>query len=450
MKKIFTLLAGVLLACGAQAQTATDAYLDIANYASLDNIDLKACTKLYSYDETKKVLVLSGYAAYQSSVQGQGDAAATKNCLGFVTYTASGSSTVDGGWAADGDFNGSAYYGLMDKDGNASDRAAAIKSANAYTFKVTNITKVSVLGKCGKKTERQIIMTVKEGETEIAKKMDDQNSIVTLTVDELDASKTYDITITGNSSSNGHFYEIAFYQAGGSGEQPEVPNDPTPATVWNFAAELSSNDAANLAADATNWAFSDENGYWSNETVITQRNVYTTLKANNVDLELTQGIEFTRDHSDGLDKGRIRIAPEKYFAINGSGTSMKLPGLSMNDVIKLRVKGAGTSARQINITNGDIESIPSQTEGEGSEEKTIVVEVVFNVAHNGDIILSPSNGFQFMAITINTDLPEDTSTGIETVKTNTTEGTAMYNLAGQKVAEGYKGVVIMNGKKVVK
>lgn len=41
-----------------------------------------------------------------------------------------------------------------------------------------------------------------------------------------------------------------------------------------------------------------------------------------------------------------------------------------------------------------------------------------------------------------------TSTGINTVKA-TAENGVRYNLAGQKVAEGYKGVVIMNGKKVV-
>ncbi len=41
-----------------------------------------------------------------------------------------------------------------------------------------------------------------------------------------------------------------------------------------------------------------------------------------------------------------------------------------------------------------------------------------------------------------------TSTGINTVKA-TSENGVRYNLAGQKVAEGYKGVVIENGKKVV-
>lgn len=40
-------------------------------------------------------------------------------------------------------------------------------------------------------------------------------------------------------------------------------------------------------------------------------------------------------------------------------------------------------------------------------------------------------------------------TGIKTVKADATENGATYNLAGQKVDENYKGVVIQNGKKVV-
>ena len=40
-------------------------------------------------------------------------------------------------------------------------------------------------------------------------------------------------------------------------------------------------------------------------------------------------------------------------------------------------------------------------------------------------------------------------TGIEAVKANTVSNGVMYNLAGQVVNKGYKGLVIMNGKKVV-
>ncbi len=42
-----------------------------------------------------------------------------------------------------------------------------------------------------------------------------------------------------------------------------------------------------------------------------------------------------------------------------------------------------------------------------------------------------------------------TSTGISTVKTADVNDGAIYNLAGQKVGEGFKGIAIRNGKKVV-
>lgn len=42
------------------------------------------------------------------------------------------------------------------------------------------------------------------------------------------------------------------------------------------------------------------------------------------------------------------------------------------------------------------------------------------------------------------------ATGIQSAKAEKAANTESYNLAGQKVSENYKGVVIMNGKKVVK
>jgi hypothetical protein len=41
------------------------------------------------------------------------------------------------------------------------------------------------------------------------------------------------------------------------------------------------------------------------------------------------------------------------------------------------------------------------------------------------------------------------ATGIQGVKTVKAQSSAIYNLAGQRVDANYKGVVIMNGKKVV-
>ncbi len=44
---------------------------------------------------------------------------------------------------------------------------------------------------------------------------------------------------------------------------------------------------------------------------------------------------------------------------------------------------------------------------------------------------------------------EDTPSGVKAVKAVKADNGALYNLAGQKVNDSYKGVVIMNGKKIV-
>jgi hypothetical protein len=46
------------------------------------------------------------------------------------------------------------------------------------------------------------------------------------------------------------------------------------------------------------------------------------------------------------------------------------------------------------------------------------------------------------------EFKEGSSAGINTVKSASENG-VRYNLSGQKVAEGYKGVVIMNGRKMI-
>ena len=223
---------------------ATDTKFNVTKYATLGDVDLKNCTTLYKYDETAKAVILTAYGAYQSSVKSWNDE--TKKGLGWVTYNSAGSSNVTDGWAASGVFQGSAYYGLL-SSGSASHRAAAINSSRAYTFTVTGCKAVSILGKSGKKTEREVILTVKESgsDANFAEKKDATNEIVTLTVDGMDASKTYEVTVTGNTSDNGHFYEIAFFLGGTTGIQQTI----APAKV------IENNVIYNLAGQKVNESY---------------------------------------------------------------------------------------------------------------------------------------------------------------------------------------------------
>ena len=83
-----------------------------------------------------------------------------------------------------------------------------------------------------------------------------------------------------------------------------------------------------------------------------------------------------------------------------------------------------------------------------SSGKTDYQKVELVVEADGDLTLSSTKSVNVQAITINTDLPE-ISTGIGVVKANAEDNGAAYNVAGQKVDEGYKGLVIKGGKKMI-
>ena len=59
-----------------------------------------------------------------------------------------------------------------------------------------------------------------------------------------------------------------------------------------------------------------------------------------------------------------------------------------------------------------------------------------------DVIVYNTNGCHIYSIKV-----EAGSTGISTVNAQKTQNNVIYNLAGQKVGNDYKGIVIMNGKK---
>jgi len=220
----------------------------------------------------------------------------------------------------------------------------------------------------------------------------------------------------------------------------EKPSDPTPAIVWNFQQELSANDAANLAADATTWTFDAENGYWKNVVTLTERGVLTALKANDTELDIAKGLSFTRDNSEGLGAERIRIAPAKYLAVNGGSVVISLGFLVKDDVVRLIFKGAGESERSLSLSNAELVSgvlTTSDTEVHAAELKVLKDNVVN---------ITTSNGYQFMAISINDDI----TSVIQGMKNVNVENGVVYNLAGQKVSKSFKGLVIENGKKIVK
>ena len=73
------------------------------------------------------------------------------------------------------------------------------------------------------------------------------------------------------------------------------------------------------------------------------------------------------------------------------------------------------------------------------------------VKYSGNNITDIVNTFQMGAMPFAIVSKFDTqSTGITSIKNNRTNDGKMYNLQGQVVSEGYKGIVIVNGKKYLK
>lgn len=219
------------------------------------------------------------------------------------------------------------------------------------------------------------------------------------------------------------------------------PSDPTAPTTWDFTQVLSDADAANLAADAATWTFDEANNYWKNVAVLAERNVFAALQANGEELELTKGLTFTRDNSEGLGVDRVRIKSKNYIALNGSKVSISLGSLVKDDVVKIRFKGAGESERSLSFINAELVS-GSLTTADVEEH-----EAELKVLKDNVVTLTTTNGFQFMAITVNADLP----TGVQGVKAEGAKAkvAGTVNLAGQQVGDDYKGIVVKDGKKIV-
>lgn len=409
MKKIFTLLAMALMTMGASAQVIK--WTEKAAKGSLDGVTFGTGFVLTCTDTEKSKLEIDDNSAYFGDATAQvkfdyrlktGGKSSSKNAL---SLTIPSSGTL---------------------------RVYARTGSNSTTDR--NL----VLTQNGTKLVDKILLESEAVVVNLDERISDENPTgETKVYPIIETQVTAGIVAVTYPTNSLNFYGFEFESDG----SVVVPLDPTPATTWDFTKELGSADAANLEADATKWAFDTDNGYWANKTVLTERNVFAALEANGTELDITKGLTFTRDNNTGLDAGRIRIAPAKFFAINGSAVIINFGTLAKDDVIRIRMKGAGESERSITPSNAEA------TEGSLTTADVDQHEVSLKVKADGEVTLTPTNGFQFFAITINADLP--VVDGISTIKAETTTDAPVYNLQGQRVDASYRGVVIQNGKKAI-
>lgn len=388
MKKIFTLISLFTLALGVQAQT-------LINYPSSQNgISVSGTTTFDAVKIKSNSQSISG-VKFANSYSSSGELTSNYATVG-----------VEGGFKA----------GDVITIAGAFNNSDDTKKAAVDIFTVSEGT-ITVLF-----TTQQFI----NGRT-----TDDDPVEETFTLTE-----DYGVLYLGRNGNTGTFVTTLKVDRG------EVkPSDPTAPTTWDFTQELSANDAANLAADANTWTFDETNNYWKNVAVLAERNVFTALTANGSELDVTKGLTFTRDNSEGLGEDRVRIKSKNYIALNGSKVSISLGSLVKDDVVKIRFKGAGESERSLSFINAELVS-GSLTTADVEEH-----EAELKVLKDNVVTLTTTNGFQFMAITVNADLP----TGVQGVKAEGAKAkvAGTVNLAGQQVGDDYKGIVVKDGKKTV-
>lgn len=189
---------------------------------------------------------------------------------------------------------------------------------------------------------------------------------------------------------------------------------------------------------------------------------FTLNSATNVIFSITNGKDKEKIFSvcyngdDTTDKGCTEFGGKNGIVI--------INDAQVGDVIKMTVAAKGSTAAVIGVlpsSGNDLISdtkltLPVKEKGATGADSDGYVWKEFSFTVTEDMlktiegvkvvrIKETDGGYRCKIISINADIPS----GINTVKAGATENGAIYNLAGQKVDESYKGVVIQNGKKVV-
>ncbi len=179
-----------------------------------------------------------------------------------------------------------------------------------------------------------------------------------------------------------------------------------------------------------------------------------SLSANGVVIKELQGLKFNSDYAA---KRSLAIAVNypttslgdyagpSYLWLGGGGSKQTfpcftIPGVKAGSKITFELESHKPSdARGIGLYKNSYAEenlIGEQFKPTAKEAKT------WEIAEDCDVVVWNTSGCHIYSIKV-----EAGSTGISTVKAQKTQNNVIYNLAGQKVGNDYKGIVIMNGKK---
>lgn len=172
-------------------------------------------------------------------------------------------------------------------------------------------------------------------------------------------------------------------------------------------------------------------------------------------LELT-GKNAKFNYKAGSEKSNFYILCNNFMTIGGKGVKLVLSGAQAGQYIALDV-AAKANISESDQNSGKVPTFSPTNAALSGEAPTLTVKdefkrIIFTVTTTDDVTIEETQkGYNIKnAYIVNNvdDLPEIV-TAIQTVKAAAAQDGAIYNLAGQKVSENYKGVVIKNGKKMV-
>ena len=149
-------------------------------------------------------------------------------------------------------------------------------------------------------------------------------------------------------------------------------------------------------------------------------------------------------YKNGSNKSNIFKFAEKFTQVDGKNGVIIISGLKADDVVSLFVSAKGGTASKFEALKGctaDAGNPESVAKAASVDE---YVEVKFTATESEIQIKETAGGFRISKLLVNGG-----ATGIQEIPVKVINNGAIYNLAGQKVNESYKGIVIKNGKKYI-
>ena len=210
--------------------------------------------------------------------------------------------------------------------------------------------------------------------------------------------------------------------------------------------------AADAEAGAEPTEASKDNCFWC----VAEPNEDGTLSANGEVIEELKGLKWNKAYTVkrslaiavNYPKALSDYAGPAYLWLGGGKNKIPcftIPGVKAGSSVTMEVESHKTSdARGVELYTGvDADGlVDAATKIGDSFTPTTKDSHTWTIDADCDVIVYNTNGCHIYSIKI-----EAGSTGISTVNAQKTQNNVIYNLAGQKVGNDYKGIVIMNGKK---